>query len=410
MDQMLKEAARVGDVITLHKLLEEDPQVLKKACLTNFAESPLHAATLANRGQFVREIITRMPSLATLPNQKGLIPLHMASAAEQVDIVKELLSGKLNSNEVKQCLVKDEDGWTALHYAVFRGRVDVMEELMRYCAERMEEVTVKGETVLHLAIKANQLEAMKVIMERIRILIPNFQTLLGAKDINGKTIYDLAKAKKQFQVVLGIGKEEEMKNDEIREETSIAVVDSAEDGQNPKTPKKEEKEEHRKREFKNAILVVVTTIMTLTYEGVSDPPSSLIKEGTEIHRACLSARKHGLIKDMKNCPSKLAFELLFFNTLIFFESTLYLLFTFRGRRAVLLGGLFIHLIAGYSIFLMAFSYYTAYVAIPLCLIAYFVITALIFATDREMIAGIVKTDAMYTIIPFHTNLRLGKAS
>ncbi|XP_054797632.1 ankyrin repeat-containing protein BDA1-like [Prosopis cineraria] len=155
MDRRLKEAARVGNVTMLNKLLKEDPQILKKACLAHFAESPLHVATLADQVQFVREIITRVPSLATLPNQKGLIPLHMASVAEHVDIVKELLSARLDSNEVNQCLVNDEDGWTALHYAVFRGRVDVMEELIKHCPECIAEVTAKRETVLHLAIKAN---------------------------------------------------------------------------------------------------------------------------------------------------------------------------------------------------------------------------------------------------------------
>ncbi|XP_054797636.1 ankyrin repeat-containing protein BDA1-like [Prosopis cineraria] len=327
MDRRLKEAARVGNVTMLNKLLKEDPQILKKACLAHFAESPLHVATLADQVQFVREIITRVPSLATLPNQKGLIPLHMASVAEHVDIVKELLSARLDSNEVNQCLVNDEDGWTALHYAVFRGRVDVMEELIKHCPECIAEVTAKRETVLHLAIKANQLEAMKVIMERIRIL-RNFQTLLGAKDINGKTIYDLAKAKKQFQVILG--KEEQM-NDGIKEVEIEIIDEDPEDGRKPKIPKNKEKEEHRKAEFENAMLVVVTIILTLTYEGVLNPPSTLFREGTEIHWTCLSARKHGLIKDIKNCPSKLAFAFLFFNTLIFFESTLYLLFTLRGR-------------------------------------------------------------------------------
>ncbi|KAI9114603.1 hypothetical protein K1719_014301 [Acacia pycnantha] len=91
---------------------------------------------------------------------------------------------------------------------------------MRHCPECVEQVTAKRETVLYLAVKANQLKAAEVIVERIKWLLI-FQTLLKAKDINGKTFYDLASAKKQLQILEALEYEVDDDDEEISEELFI---------------------------------------------------------------------------------------------------------------------------------------------------------------------------------------------
>ncbi|XP_028778698.1 ankyrin repeat-containing protein BDA1-like [Neltuma alba] len=241
MDQRLVEAARVGDVKALHRIMEEDPQVLEKASLALSVDSPLHVAALSGRVDFVKRIMSLMPSLAMHTNREGLIPLHMASAQGHVQTVRELLKAKLEDEDDEvmknQCLLKDNEGRTPLHYAVFRGRVGVVKELMRHSPECTEEVTAKGETALHLAMKANGLKVVQVMVESIRRL-------------------------PKFQVIPDKGKEED--KDEIKEETNITV--EVEDGSD-EAPENKEKQEAASAEFQNTVLVEATLIITLSYQA-----------------------------------------------------------------------------------------------------------------------------------------------
>ncbi|KAI9073787.1 hypothetical protein K1719_044234, partial [Acacia pycnantha] len=112
---------------------------------------------------------------------------------------RELLKAKLD-DEVNQCLLKDDEGWTSLHCASQKGKIDVIEELIRTCPQCLEQVTEKGETVLHVAVKANQFEAVKVLADSI--MRHNFHNLLKAQDRKGKTAYQLAAAKSQTTLSL----------------------------------------------------------------------------------------------------------------------------------------------------------------------------------------------------------------
>ncbi|XP_028780805.1 ankyrin repeat-containing protein BDA1-like [Neltuma alba] len=262
MDQRLVRAAIYGDVTTLHNLLKEDPQILQKACSVHFADSALHVAAQCGKTDFVNHIVTRMPSLATETNQQGMIPLHLAAFEGHVETVRELLKANVDDDGVNQCLVKDEEGWTPLHSATQKGKIVVMEELISVYPQCLEQVTAKGETVLHVAVKANQFEAVKVLAERIKRL-PNFQTLLKAQDQNGKSAYQLAAAKGQSQV-LELLKEDDDKGDEIKEERHINIEGEGSD--DPKASKK--LQSNASHLFQDAILVVATLIITLTYQAL----------------------------------------------------------------------------------------------------------------------------------------------
>ncbi|KAI4305884.1 hypothetical protein L6164_029217 [Bauhinia variegata] len=181
-------AARRGDVAALQQLLNEDPQILERvASSTIYTETPLHVAALAGKTDFARELITLMPSLAMEKNQEGLIPLHVASARGHLDMVRELLT--LDSSH-EQCLVKGRGGRIPLHDAIIKGRVSVIEDLISQCAESLEEVTERGETVLHLAAMNNQSETLKVVTERMK-QHENFSAIFNTKDKRGNTFWDL---------------------------------------------------------------------------------------------------------------------------------------------------------------------------------------------------------------------------
>ncbi|XP_010691823.3 uncharacterized protein LOC104905079 [Beta vulgaris subsp. vulgaris] len=191
MDSILFQVAKQGDTNEFLTLLEEDPLALQKVALLPYADTPLHIATLAGRTNFVKVMLQQMPSFAWECNKDGFTPLHIACAAGYIEIVKEIL--KVSPD---LCLIKDKGGRTPLHYAAIKGRVNVVDELISECPQAAWEVTANGETALHLAVLNSQFEVFK-------LLISNFKDpkLINHVDDYGNTIFQLAEATKQLQVL-----------------------------------------------------------------------------------------------------------------------------------------------------------------------------------------------------------------
>ncbi|PQM39466.1 ankyrin repeat-containing protein BDA1 [Prunus yedoensis var. nudiflora] len=192
MDIRLFEASHTGDVQLLHKLLAENPLLLHSLALAS-TENPLHVASIAGHVDFVKEIVRLKPAFVKELNQEGFSPMHIASANGYFEIVRELLKV-----DPILCRLNGRDQWTPLHYAAARGRVDVVGEMVLACPESVEDVTIQGETALHLAVKNSQFEAIKVVVElAIQLRKAN---VLNMKDKHGNTALHLATWKKQHQV------------------------------------------------------------------------------------------------------------------------------------------------------------------------------------------------------------------
>ncbi|KAG5627098.1 hypothetical protein H5410_012316 [Solanum commersonii] len=188
MDRRLWEAAQKGDVHHLQSLIKEVPFLLSTVSLAGSNETPLHIACSGVHLEFAKEIIHLRPEFARELNQDGFSPLHIASANGDIEIVKELLN--VDSN---LCLVKGKDRRIPLHYAVIKGRGHVMKELLVASPDSAEEVTARGETCLHLAVKNHQFEAFKLLLDNLK------DDLLNKKDIQGNTVLHLAVSTKQYE-------------------------------------------------------------------------------------------------------------------------------------------------------------------------------------------------------------------
>ncbi|KAL3537094.1 hypothetical protein ACH5RR_000460 [Cinchona calisaya] len=193
MDRRLLEAARTGNLQQLHKLIEDDPLMLNTVALAG-GETPLHIACTAGHHNFVKEIIQLRKQSAEELNQNGLSPLHIASGNGNIEIVEELLT-----IDHHLCLLKGREQWIPLHYASVKGRLQVMRELLAASADSVAEVTAKGETALHLAVKNYQFEALKILMEHLKRI--GKEDILNKKDEQGNTILHLATSRKQFEVI-----------------------------------------------------------------------------------------------------------------------------------------------------------------------------------------------------------------
>jgi ankyrin repeat protein len=191
MDRRLLQAAQTGNVQHLHQLLIESPHILHSVALAS-PENPLHVASIAGHVEFAKEILRSKPEFARELNQDGLSPMHMASANGHLEIFRELLKvdGSL-------CRLEGREKKTPLHYAAAKGRVDVIAEMLLACPECVEDVTVHGETALHLAVKHSQFEAVKALVEWVGEMKKN---IVNFKDERGNTILHIAAWKKQRQV------------------------------------------------------------------------------------------------------------------------------------------------------------------------------------------------------------------
>ena len=205
MDERLYDAARTGNFDELDKLLDEKPLILNEICLSLFAETPLHVAILAGQTKFAKQMITLMPSFARELNRDGFAPLHIASARGDEEIVTELLGLEPLDTNHSLCLQRDKSGRIPLHCAVVKGRIPIIKMLISHYSQQLQEVTAVGETVLHLAVKNSQFEALKVVLESLKGH-ECFESLLSTKDNDGKgkTVVELAEATKQVQVHYGL--------------------------------------------------------------------------------------------------------------------------------------------------------------------------------------------------------------
>ncbi|KAF4395206.1 hypothetical protein F8388_001593 [Cannabis sativa] len=186
------EASLTGDITKLHSLLFEDPFLLDRVTL-NSVETPLHISCMAGQTEITKEFLSLRPKWAEELNQQGLSPLHMASANGHVEIVKEIVS-VVGANI---CRLKGQDGKVSLHFAAMKGQVSVLRELVSACPESLSDVTVGEESVLHLAVKNNQFEAVRVLIEELRKL--GKMEIVNWKDIEGNTVLHLATFHKQHQ-------------------------------------------------------------------------------------------------------------------------------------------------------------------------------------------------------------------
>ncbi|KAK0581987.1 hypothetical protein LWI29_020143 [Acer saccharum] len=192
MDRNIYEAAVDGSVTSLLNLLQQDALALDRFIVGCLTETPLHIASLLGHAEFVQEILSRKPELAGELDARKSSPLHLATAKGYLDIVKMLVS--VNP---KACSVCDRDGRNPLHIAAIKGHVSILKELVQISSDAVRMILMdRGETILHLCVRYNQLQVMQLLVESM-----HDHGFLNAKDDDGNTILHLAVADKQIEAI-----------------------------------------------------------------------------------------------------------------------------------------------------------------------------------------------------------------
>ncbi|KAB2010620.1 hypothetical protein ES319_D10G252600v1 [Gossypium barbadense] len=201
MDCRMIGAAQTGNINVLYELIQKDPYVLERIDHVPFLDTPLHVAASAGHVDFMMEMINLKPSFARKLNQAGFSPMHLALENNRTQAVLRLL--KFDEGLVG---VKGRGGLTPLHHVAQTGDVDLLIKFIEVCPEAVEDVTVRDETVFHLAVKNDMFEAFQVLVgwlirSRHEAAQRWEKELLSWADIDGNTVLHIAAIKNSPQVV-----------------------------------------------------------------------------------------------------------------------------------------------------------------------------------------------------------------
>ncbi|KAK7313075.1 hypothetical protein VNO77_37454 [Canavalia gladiata] len=184
----LNGAAQEGNIDLLYTLIQEDPNILDYTDSTPFVDTPLHIAATFGHLHFATEIMRLKPSFAWKLNQQGFTPIHLALQHGHNRIVLHFVD--INKDLVR---VKGREGITPLHFVTQIGKVDLLVHFLLLCPDSIKDVNVRSETVLHIAVRNQQYEAVQVLNGWLKIndekgAMYLEETVLNWKDDAGNTI------------------------------------------------------------------------------------------------------------------------------------------------------------------------------------------------------------------------------
>ncbi|XVF83554.1 hypothetical protein PTKIN_Ptkin16aG0498300 [Pterospermum kingtungense] len=163
MDESLRTAASEGNVSDLYRLIQRDGNVLRRIDEVEFIDTPLHIAAAAGCIDFAMEIMSLKPSFARKLNHEGLSPIHIAVEKGHTELVLNLME---NAKDLVR--VKGKKGETSLHYVTTREEnPQLLLRFLEDCPESIRDVTTENQTALHISVRNNKEEALKILCEML---------------------------------------------------------------------------------------------------------------------------------------------------------------------------------------------------------------------------------------------------
>lgn len=160
--------------------------------INNMMQTPLHVATLAERPEMVRLLLSSGAKL-DVHDRRGNTPLHLACQKGLIEIVEIILDaiameqiksgGPTREQAIKSC---NFEGFTCLHLAAMNVQNKIIELLVsKYQADLSARDSKSGETILHKAIRHFNIDLVNFILKR-----SNQHSLINAADYSGRVPVD----------------------------------------------------------------------------------------------------------------------------------------------------------------------------------------------------------------------------
>ena len=151
------EAAAVGDSGRVQQWLGDDAGLLNSFSKDGF--SPLALAAFFGNAEVANDLIARGADVnAASQNPMGVRPLHSAAAGRHLEIVRALIAAGANVKATQQ------QGYTALHSAANNGDAEMVRFLLAHEADR-DARSAGGQTPLDLAMTQGHAEVAHLLGE-----------------------------------------------------------------------------------------------------------------------------------------------------------------------------------------------------------------------------------------------------
>jgi len=135
-------------------------------------QTPLHMAVAAGQTEVIRELLENIPegrdrvALINQRNNNGQPPLHMAASAGQTEVVNELLDSIPVEHRVALITHGNNRGDTPLHEAARAGNAEIV-NLLAELGATINQRNEHGQTPLHVAVALGRTEAVSALLNRI---------------------------------------------------------------------------------------------------------------------------------------------------------------------------------------------------------------------------------------------------
>ncbi|KAL3530132.1 hypothetical protein ACH5RR_009454 [Cinchona calisaya] len=220
---LLAEASQTGNTEAFYALLQQNPYLLDDIDKIPFVDTPLHISASAGFTHFALEILTLKSSFGKKLNPDGFSPIDLALRFGHAQTVKRLVD-----NDPHLIGVKGKERFTALHYVAEVDDVDLLAEFLVKSPKSVEDLTIRGETAVHVAVRNRNVRALKVLLGFLQLT--EKEKILNWEDENGDTVLHIAASTNNIEVVrLLVGKV----NINHKNQAGLTALDIAIEHSNP---------------------------------------------------------------------------------------------------------------------------------------------------------------------------------
>jgi ankyrin repeat protein len=149
-------AAEAGHLNTVEILMRHGASVDIK---NNNGWTPIHSAAFHGQTEIIEKLLQQSPALVDIKNDKGWTALHQAAQNGRLAVVEVLLN---YGAKVDLCNKLDSN---PLHIAASNGKTEIVDRLLQVSPEIVDMENFNGYTALHYSVEKGYLNVLQVLLK-----------------------------------------------------------------------------------------------------------------------------------------------------------------------------------------------------------------------------------------------------